>query len=33
MKDTVRDFDDMTDALPQRSQVSFVPQADLIPLH
>lgn len=33
VKDTVRDFDDMTDAFPQRGQVSLVSQADLITLH
>lgn len=33
VKDTVGDFDDMANAFPQRSQVSFVSQADLVTLH
>lgn len=33
IKDTIRDFDDMSNAFPWRSQVSFVPQANFISLH
>jgi len=33
VKDTVGDFDDVSDAFPQRGEVSLVAQADLIPLH
>ena len=32
-KDTIRNFDDMSNAFPWRSQVSFVPQANFISLH
>lgn len=32
-KDTIGDFDDMSDAFPRRGQIPFVPQADFISLH